>query len=366
MENNKLSKFEALCFILISIIAEIILNTSQNFLSSVGTGSILNLVIVSIVAFIICIFINKMFKNFSNSDIFDISEFLGGNILRFIVSVLYTLFLIFIIGSALSSFCYLLKTIYFLDSPILFVMLFFIFAILISNLIGFDSIKKIACIIVPLAIVSILFIFFNTIDDSTLYRIRPFFGENVNKTLLVGLNNIFIFDIIIYFYFIMPLLKKKNDYSKITKYSLIIAFILLLLTIICLLTRFPLLNSSEEINTLYLLTRSVEIGDFLQRVDAIFILLWVVCIFTYTSAIMFWILQINGKLFKLENNKILSIPFSFICLGLGLFLFNSDYFGIIKTDIYKYIFIFMIFGLGFLILLFANLKKKLTEQKWTS
>ena len=31
MEKNKLSKYEAICFILISIITEIILNVSQNY-----------------------------------------------------------------------------------------------------------------------------------------------------------------------------------------------------------------------------------------------------------------------------------------------------------------------------------------------
>ena len=361
MEKNKLSKYEAICFVLVSIITEIILNTTQNFLSSVGTGSIANLIIITIIAFIFCILLNKLFKNFSNSDIFDISEFLGGKILKFLVSIIYILFFIFIISSTLSGFSYLIKTIYFPNSPILFVMLFFIIAMLVSNSIGFDSIKKIACVIVPLAIISIIFIFFNTLDSSTFYRISPILGENINTTLLIGLSNLFVFDIIIYYYFLMPLLKKKSDFSKITKYSLIISFIILLLTIISLLSKFPLLNKSEEINTLYLLTRSVEIGDFLQRVDALFILLWVICIFTYISIILFWILQINKKLFNIQNEKILSFPFSFICLGISLFLFNSDYFGILKTDLYKYILIFIIFGLGFIILLLANLKKRLKK-----
>ena len=99
----------------------------------------------------------------------------------------------------------------------------------------------------------------------------------------------------------------------------------------------------------------------MQRVDALFILLWVVCVFTYTSIMLFWILQISKKLFNIKNEKMLSFPFSFICLGISLFLFNSDYFGVIKPDLYKYILIFMIFGLGFIILISANIKKKLKK-----
>ena len=358
MEKNKLSKYESICFILISIITEIILNVSQNFLSTVGTGSIINLIIITLIALIFNILLNKLFKNFLDSDILDISEFLGGKILKFIVSIIYILFFIFIISSTISGFTYLIKTIYFPNSPILFVILFFIISIIVANSIGFDSIKKISCVIVPLAIASIIFIFFNTLNSSTFYRISPILGDDLNTTLFKGLSNLFVFDIITYYYFIMPLLKKKNDFSKITKYTLIIGFIILFLTIISLLTKFPLLNTGEEINTLYLLTRSVEISDFLQRVDALFILLWVICVFTYTSIVLFWILQISKKLFNIQNEKMLSFPFSFICLGISLFLFNSNYFGILKPDLYKYIFISIIFGLGFIVLLFANLKKK--------
>ena len=62
-----------------------ILNVSQNFLSTVGTGSIINLIIITIIALIFSIILNKLFKNFSSSDILDISEFLGGKILKFII-----------------------------------------------------------------------------------------------------------------------------------------------------------------------------------------------------------------------------------------------------------------------------------------
>ena len=46
MKKNKLSHFEAVCFVLICMINEIILNVSQNYVLSVGTGAIINLILV--------------------------------------------------------------------------------------------------------------------------------------------------------------------------------------------------------------------------------------------------------------------------------------------------------------------------------
>ena len=86
--------------------------------------------------------------------------------------------------------------------------------------------KKISCVIVPLAISSIIFIFFNTLDSSTFYRISPILGEDLKTTLFIDLNNLFVFNFITYYYFLIPLLKKKSDFSKVSKYTLIISSII--------------------------------------------------------------------------------------------------------------------------------------------
>ena len=195
MKKNKLSQIEAICFVLICMINEIILNVAQNFIITVGTGSLINLIFVSIIAFIFCFIISKLFKNFSDSDIIDISQFLGGKILKFIVGFIFILFFILLSCLAICNFSYLIKTIYFEKSPILFIGLFFSLGMLIANLIGFDSIKKIACFIIPISIISIIFVFANSFKTYSLYRIAPILGQNLKTTFVTGLSNLFVFNI---------------------------------------------------------------------------------------------------------------------------------------------------------------------------
>lgn len=362
MKKNKLSHFEAVCFVLICMINEIILNVAQNFVISVGTGSLINLILVSFIAFIFCIIISKLFKNFSNSNLIEISEFLGGKILKFITGFIFILFFIMLACFSISNFSYLIKTIYFQKSPILFIGLFFATSMLISNLIGFDSLKKVACLTVPFCIISIFFVFIASLKNYTPYRLTPIFGYNLKSTFIYGLTNLYGFSIIIYYYFLMPFLRNKQKYFKIIKHSFFISFIILLLIIISMLSNFPSFDNSEEINSMYLLTRSIELTDFLQRVDALFILLWIISNFVYISILLFWTLEIFGNLFNFENKKILSFPLSCIVLGLVIFIYNNLLTEFIKTDIYKYLFITIIFGISFLILCFANIKKKLKKK----
>lgn len=362
MKKNKLSQIEGICFILICMINEIILNIAQNFIMSVGTGSLVNLLLVSLIAFIFCIIISKLFKNFSNSDLIDVSEFLGNKFLKFIVGFIFILFLLLLACFAISNFSYLIKTIYFQKSPILFIGLFFVVAMLISNLVGFDSLKKVACLIVPFCILSIVFIFISSIKSYTSYRLSPVLGYNIKNTLVNGLSNLYSFNIIIYYYFLMPFLRNKQNYSKIVKKSFLISIILIILIVISMLSKFPSFDNSEEINSMYLLTRSIELTEFLQRVDALFILLWIISNLIYVSILLFWIIEIFGKLFNFENKKMLSFPLSCIILGLVVFIFNNQFTEFIKTDIYKYISIGIIFGIGFLVLSFANIKKRLKRN----
>ena len=113
---------------------------------------------------------------------------------------------------------------------------------------------------------------------------------------------------------------------------------------------------------MYLLTRTIELSNFLQRVDALFILLWIISNFVYISILLFWIIEIFGNLFTFENKKMLSLQLTSIILGAVILIYNNQLTQLIKTDFYKYISVVIIFVIGFLILCLANLKKKLKKE----
>lgn len=135
----KLNKFEAICLILIITIVEIILSMPEYLTKNVGTGAIINILYISIIGIFLCFIICKIFKNFPSSDILDISEFLGGSFLKFILSFLFIFFLLLSISIAISNFTHLIKSLYFKNYSALFIMLFFI------AILAFSSMKRIWC-----------------------------------------------------------------------------------------------------------------------------------------------------------------------------------------------------------------------------
>jgi len=364
MQNNyKMQNIEAIFLILIVMINKMIINLPYYITDLVGTGAIINLIYIGILGLIFVFCLNFLFQKFPNSDIIDISEFLGGKFLKIIIGIIFVAFFLFVAYVTLSDFANLLKTIYFKNSPLIFILLFFMIGILIANLVGFKSIIHTICIIIPFTLASIIIALFAIYDEISINKFSPFFGYNFKTTFVDGLLNIFSLYFISYYYFLIPLLKNSFDYKKITVTSYIFSWILLFLTVISISTVYSMNDNSEPLNSLYLLSRRIELGNFLQRLDAIFILLWLISVFCYLSVSVFMISRILQKMTNVENQKMFAFPVVSIFLGLCLFPFNSQVSHFIENTIYRYLIIGLIFGVCFIILILANLKFKFMKGK---
>ena len=364
MENNyKFEKIEAIAIILIVMINKLILNIPYYIVELVGSGAIINLLYIGIIDFILVLFIVKLFKNFENYDLIDISEFLGGKKLKFLIGILCIVFFFLVAFITLIDFSNMLHTIYFSTFPMAYILFFFIFGILVANLIGIRGISRTICFIVPFAIFSVIISFFTSFENLDIKDLTPIFGKSISDTFFYGLSNCFAMYIIVIFYFLKPLLKNVKEFKKITISSYIISFILLILTIIPMLTLFNTTSTSEPINSLFLLSRQIELGRFLQRVDALFIFLWIFAIFSYLSFIIFMINRIIHKLISVSNEKMLSYTTCSILFGISLIPVNISHIHFIENTLYRYLIIGFIFGLGLLLLLLANFKKTIFKRR---
>ncbi len=260
MNNNYLlQKFEAISLILIVMINKLILNVPYYVVSIVGSGSILNLIFIGIIDFIILLLILNLFKNFGNSDIIDISNYLGGNFFKTIISLIFTIFFIVVSFITLSDFANMIQVIYLDRFKKVYIVIFFILGALIANLVGFKSIARTTCFVVPFTIISIVIAFLGSYKGFKIEHFTPIFGHNLYTTFIKGSVNVFAMYIITYFYFLKPLLKEEKDFKKITIISYIISWILLFLTVVSILSFLGSRNPTEGINFLYLLSRDIEL-----------------------------------------------------------------------------------------------------------
>ncbi len=357
MENNfKLKKYQAIALIIIIMINKLILNVPFYIVDLVGNGAIVNIIYISIIDLIGLLVIIKLFEKFDGKDILDISEFVGTSKLKAIVGLLSIILLFSVAFITIIDFSNVLHTIYFSSFPLIYILIFFIIGILIANLINFRAISNIISLIAPFAIISILITFFARIGDFDITNLTPVLGENYHTTFVMGLLNTFAMYFIVYIYFLKPLLQNQTEFKKISIISYIISVIMILLTVVPILTLFNTADGNEPINSLFLLARQIEFGNFIQRVDAIFIMLWILSIYAYLSFVIFLINRIIKKIINISNEKMLTFSTCSLLFGLALIPLNMSHIHFIEDTVYRYMVIGFIFGLGIILLIWANIK----------
>lgn len=354
---QKIGNTEAILFILIVMVNKILLNMPKEIIKQSRTGAPINIIFTGIIAVLLAIIICKLFKKFSNEDIIDIAEYLGKKPLKIILGTVFIVLFTIPTITCIYEFTNLLQGIYFPNSPVSLLLLFFLVSMAVANKKGFKAIAKANVIVVIFILISLIIILGGTVEDFNTTRLNPILGESVEKTFLEGAQNVFSYGGLIYLLFLVPFLKNKKDFTKIGIISIAISGIFLLFSALTLLMLFPFISDSEELMSMYLLTRCIQFGEFLQRTDAIFIFLWIISAFSYLSISLMFITNIFKKMTKCESTEIINYPFLGLFFGLLVLFENQSLFRFLETVIYKYL-LLAVLGISLIILILANFKRK--------
>lgn len=357
MTKSKIGTLEAIMLILTIVVTHTILSMPRNILVSTKSASIINLIFVSILAIFISYFIVKLMKKFPGSDLIDISEYLGGKVFKNIIGIIFILYFIISASILLRNFAESLKIIYYPMSNIIFIISLFIIAMCAANRLDFNASLKTNLLIVPLVLISMLFLFFSNMNKFVPERIFPIFGDGLFNTFVLGLTNLSAFGGIAYIYFLPPLLKEPEKIKKVALLSTGISAIYLILCVATLLFMFSFFINTNEITPLYNATRYIEFGKFFQRLESLFLLVWILAFACYLSIVSKFATSILKKLLNLETKKPLIDLFGILMLGIALIPKNYAISDKFETEIYPYMVLAIPFALAICVLIIANFKK---------
>ena len=356
MKPEKIGYVEAIALITIVMINKIILNTPKDIIAKTGSSSCLNVIYISIIAIVIALLISVLFKRFPGYDILDISQFLGGKFLKFIIGTAYIFLLIILTASIIKSLSETLRTIYFRTSPILYITLFFIVTSIICNRYSIKVIAKANLIIAPIIFLSIMIILASSVRHFMPQRIFPILGYGVDKTFFSGLTNVFSYSGLLYLLFLPPLLDKPDKFKRMSVISITISSVYLLLSVACLLLSLSFTMHSDESFSLYVLTRNLVYGRFIQRVDAIFILVWIIAILSYINIPISLCIYIFKKLTNISDTNSFNYSINLLILALCIIPIEYAFFTKIISQVVQNYFLVLFFAVSLPILILGNLK----------
>ena len=320
MNLSKIGTFEAITLILSFVVSHTVLSLPKAIVDTTGSSTIINILYTGTIATIIVYLICKILNIFPGMDILDISDYLGGKVLKNTIGIIFILY--FLISSCifLRNFAECLQIVYYPSTNIFFILLFFIISIPITAKLEFNASLRANIFIIPLVLISILFLFIANLRYFTPQRIFPILGYGFYTTFISGITNIYSFSGIALIYFLPPLLKDPKKITKISITSIIISGIYLILVISIILFMFPVYINLDEVLPLYTIATYVEFGSFFQRLESVFLLIWMISFACYLTIIANFSFLVFKKITNIKEIKPIIYPFTIVALR---YLFNT-------------------------------------------
>ena len=362
MDNSKLENIEAIAFLTLISINGMVLSTSQAIIRTCSSASLITSFIVSLLAIVVVLILSLFAKNFSGKSILDISDFLGGKILKFSVGIIFIVYFTFRASLFLKKICDCLQTIYYPMTNIIFISLLFCIATGIVIFLGNNCIFKTAVLVLPLMLASVVLIFVGNGKNFDFTNIFPILGNGITSTFLSGLSNIYAFYGLAYLLFVPQKLKHPENFRKICLIAIILSSCFLLFSCGNILFLFGEKFSNSEFFPLYISVRSIEFGTFFQRLDSMFLLFCVLGFIPIFSINTYIVIDIFKNITNISNEKPIIFAYLLSIFGITMCYKLNSTILFLETTISKSLLLIIGILLPFLILIFANIKKKFMKK----
>ncbi len=357
MDSYKIKVLEGICLVVTILLTHVLLSVPSALITQTASSTLLNIVYVAIITLIFFFIIYKLFSLFPGNNIIDISGFLGGKVFKFIYGFIYIIYILGMSAIIIRLFSEGISLISLSHINVTFIILTFVVAVGITNYFGLKSISRLNIFILPIMILSIIFLYFASTGEYTFERIFPILGYGAKETFVDGISNIFAYSGIYVLFFLFPLLTRVSDFKKIGISSILIYTVLLLLSVSALLFSIPQVAETSSPLSLYILARQINLGEYIQNIDAFFLLIWIPFLFEYLSINMHFALSTFKQLTNTKYSKGMIYCFCAIIFVLSLLSNNMAEINMLNNSFYKYTSIVFVFIIGIIILVSASIKK---------
>ena len=358
---EKINSKEAISLTVSCSLGITVLVSSQIIASHCLSSSLINTGFISVIAVVLTFIICKLYKKFIGISFLDITEFLGGKTLKFLVGIAFFLYFVFTASIVLCKTVNCLQIVYYpMTHPNYTVLLFAITAGIACNLKN-NGFLRATFIIVPIVIVAIVSIFVGNFKNFNFENIFPIMGNGWNTTFLEGSTNLFTFGGIAYILFLPQNLKRPDKFMTISLISITMSSILLTFVTATIILMFNRNVTSGQLFPLYIAVRYIEFGTFFQRLDSAFLLILNIAICSFLGIYANLCIGIIKEITSASDAKPISFPFVLLLYACTILIDSKFELDFMQNQFFK-AFFFIIIALGLIILFLANLKKSLKGE----
>jgi len=252
------------------------------------------------------------------------TEKILGKWLGKVVSSLFIFYFLFITSGLLRQLGELLVTLVLSDTPIQWIEILFFALVVAATRLGIEVSSRAAEIFFPWVFFFLLFLLIVLLPRIEWKNLQPVFESSLNLLARGTIIHVGIpfFDLVIFlmvFPYVSNLRKAKKVYFAATIAGSMIIVMITLMAILVLGANI----TEQSTYPIYSLAQSVNIGDFIQRIEVLVGGIWFITLFFKIIVCFYAFVLAVAQFFKLNDYKPLTFPLGMIVVPLSLVMFSS-------------------------------------------
>ena len=259
-----------------------------------------------------------LWKRFPHQSLIEYSQTILGKAGK-LIGILYILYFLHALSLFSCQWCSFLTTVIMPETPVLFILVFLLPFCAYAVIKGIEVISRLAEFFAPLVFVGVIIVFLLLSKDVDLNVFTPFMEQSFLSILIGALVISARTSEILVLAMVFPYLNVKKAKLVFISSYLMLAFFWIIGTVTVLATLGLDLTRIQQF-AYYTAIQIVNVGDFIQRIEAIHISFWILSGFIRIT--LYYYITVIGlsQVFSLKSYKPLVIPTAAIVVPLSLVL----------------------------------------------
>jgi spore germination protein (amino acid permease) len=318
IKEGKFGVSEAVCITTITITAKVFYTSPALLTGLLATASWYMTLISASAAMVGFAFIYILLNRFPNKDLVEIYKIAFGRFVGPVSSLLLALFLLLISFSTIREFIDVLKVYVMPRSSISYLIMIFVIVAAVFCFYGLETIARFSRLCAYPLLIGLGIVLILSYKNYHIDYLFPFWGHGASKTILTGLMRSSSYGEVILLAVIASSLQGVKYIKRAGYVSLAISGILISVVLLVFALSFPYTTGAEITSPMYELAMQIGYGRFLQRLEPIFLFVWVISSFITISVLSYGALSIYTKVFYIDDLKPCLLPFFTIIFCLSL------------------------------------------------
>jgi Spore germination protein. len=281
-----------------------------------------------------------------------------GKVLGRILSMIFAAYFLYYAGMNLREFVEIIKAISLPYTAPSVIVLAFVITVIFISFKGIEAISRLAYMCFYIILAGFITIIILAYPYYSLDYLTPIAGKGVFETIKIGFVRCSAYDEILFLAFIANKVNGNKQFKKAGVISLLITGGVFVSGIMSAIMAFGYSNASENLSNLYLLCRIIYFGRFFQRIDAIFIFIWVISSVISVGLAFYLSLTTYMHCFNIKDRNPIIIPMAVLLFTVTMLPRDISEIIDLHMMILKQYSFLLLYGVPLLVLLIAAIAGK--------